>query len=122
MNAVGSGNELEGRRAFRAEAAFRDGGVRVALDIRDPVVLDVHELCTPDRAVRTDGLHDPVGFARSGGQGRASIGKGGFSEAGEISIPGLAKNGPFENGIERLEKTHELPSSAGGTLAEEPSG
>jgi len=122
VNAVRPGNQLEGRGPFGAEAPLRDRGVRVPLDVGDPVVLDVDELGAADRAVGADGLHDAVGLAGPGLQALASLREGGVAQSGHVAPPDLAQNGPFENGIERLEETHELPSSSGGTLTEEPSG
>src|SRR5947209_4470649 len=49
------------RRALGAQPSARDRRVRIALDLRDLVVLDVHLLATADGAIRADRLHHLVG-------------------------------------------------------------
>src|SRR4051794_36966057 len=50
-----SGDELERRRPFRAEAAVRNRRTWIALNIDDLLIFDVHQLSAPHPAVRADG-------------------------------------------------------------------
>src|SRR3954452_9516778 len=49
-----AGDEVLGGRALRTQAAARDRAVRIALDLGDGAVLDVHLLAAADRAVGAD--------------------------------------------------------------------
>ena len=60
--ALRPGDQLLARRTLGAQAASRDRAVRVALDLDDLAVFDVHLLRAPDRAERADRVRDVVGF------------------------------------------------------------
>src|SRR6185369_7147832 len=77
---VTSRHELERGRALRTERAFRDGGIRIAFDVGDLVVLYVHELAAADAAVGTDRLHRAIGLFRPRTQRAGSIGPRGLPE------------------------------------------
>src|SRR5699024_5844400 len=66
---AGGVHELLAGRALGAQAAAGDGGVGVAFDPDDLLVLDVHALPTAHRAVGADALHHPVGGGRTCGGG-----------------------------------------------------
>ena len=64
----GARGELQAGGPLRTEPPATHRGRRVALDLDDALVLDEDLLRAPDRAVRADRLHDPVGvlgFGRS---------------------------------------------------------
>src|SRR4029077_641055 len=64
-----AGDELPAGRALRAQPPAGDRAVRVALDLDDLLVFDVHALRATDRAVRADRGDLPVGGFRTGRQG-----------------------------------------------------
>lgn len=50
-----AGDELKCSGPFRAKATTRNGGIRIAFNIDDFLVFDVHQLTAAYRTVGTDG-------------------------------------------------------------------
>src|SRR5438067_1083719 len=110
-----AGNELERRRALWAQAAARDGGVFVALDVEDLSCLDVDLLAAADGAVGADRLDHAVRYRRPRPQlvgarrCRRSV------ERGHVAMRDLPRDRPAP---QHLEYSHANPpsrSNGGGT-------
>jgi hypothetical protein len=94
MDAMGSGYKLECCGTFRAEAAVRDGRARVAFNVDDLFILDVHLLAAADSAVGTDGVHDAVGCRGARDEMFAAGREGTFAKPLDVTILDLLQDRP----------------------------
>src|SRR5262249_37835403 len=89
-----AGHQALARRPLGAQPAARDRTVRVALDLADLAILDVHLLAAADRTVRADRAGHRIGRLGAGGEVSGPFGLDRRTPGQRVGTGELAVDGP----------------------------